>query len=338
MRLILSSTQFIPCVRRVVQLMSHSDKLQRYCRKLLKKCLNLAADEDLTIVSHESLTEISATLWRIARRMSGHTVILTYRSKRPLDAALPERIVPCLIDSDACVVLTPVALNENIFDRPRQNGTRVVIFQNPSPNVFMRCLANDLARVANVSRKLADLFSIGQSVSVSSPTGTNLIIKIPKTKGLAQTSLAHAPGDLAEIPGGKASIILNKNVDGKLVLDRVAGDRHNLAAPIALHVREGQITQIKGSKDAGDFRKALRRLGQRGRLLNAFSVGANDKATFGNSLQEDQNVAGSVHFTLGHDLFLPEQSKTVRAILGMVLAPTVTIDGRTIVQGGHIKV
>jgi len=318
--------------------MSSKEKLQRYSRKLLKKCLNLRAEEDLAIVAHESLLEISTVLWRIAKRACANTVSLTYRSRHTLSPAFPERIVSCLINSDACVVLAPALLNANIFDRARRNGTRIVNLHDTSIEQFTRAMANDLTRVSNMSRKLADLFSIGNMVTVSSDSGTELQIKISKLKGKAHTYLAQNAGEMASIPAGRACLSLTTRLSGKLVIDRVAGERRKLASPVILHIRNGQITQIKGEKEAESIRRTLRRFGKKGRQLNEFAVGANDKMAFGNSGHEDLNVAGSAHFTIGQDLVSPDQNKLLRAIKGIILAPTVTIDGRPVITVGKLVI
>ena len=318
--------------------MPSKEKLQRCCRKLLKKCLDLRADEDLAIIAHESLTEISSVLWRIAKRACANSVTLTYRSRQTLSPLFPGRIVSCLVNSDACVVLTPAALDENIFDKPRRNGTRIVCLHDTTIDLFTRALANDLTRVSNMSRKLADLFSIGTRLAISSDSGTDLQMMISHVKGTAHTPLAQNAGEMAAIPAGRACLNSTKRLTGKLVIDRIAGERRKLASPVVLHIRNGVITQVNGQKEAESIRKSLRKFGKNGRQLNEFAIGANDKAVFGNSRQEDLNVAGSVHFVIGRDLRSPDQNRQLLALKGIVLAPTVAIDGRPVISAGKLAI
>lgn len=312
--------------------------LKKTVKVLLRQCINLQPRENLTIVTHESLSEIGDALWNGAKRTTRDLVHIKYSSVNSNTRGISPGVSGSLKDAKACVVLSPAWLDEHIFDEARQNGARVLLLQKASRTLLERALQTDPVKSSNVSRKLADLFTIATSVEVRSPSGTRATFSVNKILGTAETGLARAAGELSALPAGKASAVLNSGANGRVVLDRIAGLRRKLTKPIGLNISDGHITQIKGRGDAELLRKQLRKFGPEGRQLGELGIGANPNLTLGNSEEEDQRSFGVVYFSFGKNPVKKTHGKVVEALKGLVLRPTVLVDGRMVVEDGHIVV
>ncbi|MFQ5648829.1 MAG: hypothetical protein ACE5IY_02720 [bacterium] len=310
--------------------------LQKSVRTILRECLNLQRGEHFVIVSHENLSEIAAAIWNTARRITKNLISIHYANKNTNCHELSASITTSLKHADACVILTPTHLGEQLFDQARQNGSRVIVLQHASLAMIERTFETNLNLASNLSRKLADLFSIGKTIELTSPSGTEAKIAIARIMGIAETGFARSAGELSSLPAGKASMMLNRNIEGRVTLDRIAGMKRKLHRPVLLNVTKGYITQIKGQREAEMLRKDIRKFGKNGRRICELGVGTNARVKFGNSAQEDEKCLGAIYLSLGQDQVTGVQGRIVHAIKGMVTNPTLTIDGRRIIEDGKI--
>lgn len=304
-------------------------------KTLLTNCIALQRHEHLAVVTHESLANLGETLGRLARPFTRKITLVSYANLKKTDFSVPEGVRDLLRKADAGLVFTPGAAAPARFSRARQNGTRIVLMQNASAALIERAVDANFRMVSIKSRKIADLFSIGKLAKVTSKNGTDMELAIGRQKGSAETGLAHDGGELTSLPAGEATLILKENVSGKIVLDRIAGQRRNLAKPIILHVAKGRISQLKGQREAELLRKELRKFGSDARKIHEFGVGTNSNVVLGNSSQEDEKANGTIHISFGKDLVTNTQGKFLPAIKGMILSPSLTIDGKTILQDGE---
>jgi leucyl aminopeptidase (aminopeptidase T) len=310
--------------------------LEKSARSIFRECLGLKPHESLHIVAEETLSEIANVLWKRARMSTKFAQLTLFSHQFSNYLGLPPSIYNSLGNNDCVVILSSKTISERLFDSARQKGTRILLFNNASQNIFEQLLQVNFNKVATLSRRLADIFSIGKNLVMQSPSGTNAKIKLAKTKGKANTGLAKESGQLTTLPAGEACVALSNNVDGEIVLDRIVGQNKALNKLITLKVRNGAITQVKGAQEAELLRKALRKYGNAGRKLHELGIGTNDQVSFGRSLPEDEKVYGTAHIAVGEYQITKVHGKIIQAIKGVILKPTILIDGRKILEDGNI--
>jgi len=89
-------------------------------------------------------------------------------------------------------------------------------------------------------------------------------------------------------------------------------------------VGKGEMEKIK----AEEYSRNARALGE-------FGIGLNPKAKIVGNVLEDEKVLGTVHFAIGSNY-----DQDVLALIhsdGIVKNPTITVDGRTIMEQGKIQ-
>lgn len=311
--------------------------LEKSTRAVLRNCLDLKPNESLLIVTDKSLADVGETIWKTALRISKNSLLLKFSNGT--DNKLPEAVQESLAQANACFVLTSKPLNEKTFDKARQNGSRVLVVQNATRTLIERTFETNYMKITNISRKISDLFSIGKSLHLQSPSGTEARLTISRVKGFAETGVVQQAGEFASLPAGEACVILNhKHISGIVTIDRVAGTKKKLVSPITLNIKEGEITQIKGGQEADELRKAIRKFGPAGRQIYEFGVGTNSCVKLGNSAQEDEKALGAIHVSFGQNKTTKVHGKMVQAIKGILLKPTLSVDGKLIVKKGKIVV
>ncbi|MCH8020232.1 hypothetical protein IH785_10245 [candidate division KSB1 bacterium] len=310
--------------------------LEKSTRAVLRNCFDLKPNESLLIVTDKSLADVGETIWKTALRISKNSLLLKFSNGT--DNQLPEAVQGSLAQANACFVLTSKPLDEKTFNKARRNGSRILVLQNATGTLIERTFETNYKKINNISRKISDLFSIGKSLHLQSPSGTEARLTISRMKGIAETGVVQQAGEFASLPAGEACVILNhKHINGMVAIDRIAGIK-KLANPITLNVKEGEITQIKGGHEADELRKAIRKFGPAGRQIYEFGVGTNPGVKLGNSAQEDEKALGTIHVSFGQNKTTKVHGKMVQAIKGILLKPTLSVDGKLIVEKGRIVV
>lgn len=308
-------------------------------RAILRNCLNLKSGESLLIVTEESLAEVGELIWLNSKKITANAILMKFPGNNSSGYNLPSCIESSLPHANTTFILSPKNLYQKNFDHVQRKGCRIIIMQNTSKELIERTFDTNYKKVSNLSRKLADLFSIGKKLHLTSPSGTDLEIPISKIKGIAETGQVHHSGEMTNLPAGEACLnVINQGIHGRIVIDRIAGGKKKLTNPIILNLSKGHITQIKGKKEAEELRKSIRKFGKSGRKVQEFGVGTNYKVKWGDSILEDEKVLGSVHISLGQDQVTKGKKKILLAPKAILLDTTLTIDGKAILEKGNFLV
>lgn len=314
-------------------------QIDKAARTILKNCLGLKNQESVLIVTEESLVEVGEALWKCARRLTRNPLMTRFSPRNSNLRLFPDALFASFKKSDSVILLTRKWVNEELFDEARQIGTRIAVLQNTSKELIERSLTASYDRVSNLSRRLAEIFTIGRNMYLSTPSGTKAQISISRRKGKAETGIVHKAGELTYLPAGEACVFLaNNQIEGRINLDGIAGYKRLFTKPVALFLKNNHITQIKGEKAAEQLRKELRKFGKFGRMIHEIGVGTNDKAVLGFSAQEDEKALGTVHIAFGQSRITKGRGKLIQSIKGILLSPTLSIDGKLIIEDGNVLV
>jgi len=152
---------------------------------------------------------------------------------------------------------------------------------------------------------------------------------------------ARSPLFACLFPTGEFNIPpVEGSANGKAVIDLSMHHLGRLHSPIELTVRDGRITAIDGGADAKTLRDYLATYGDDNatQFPTEASIGINRQARVTGIQREDKNIFGSMHFGLGTNI---DVGGTVRSNLhmdGVMLAPTVTVDGEVRIRDGEFLV
>jgi leucyl aminopeptidase (aminopeptidase T) len=219
----------------------------------------------------------------------------------------------------------------------QQNRARVILFPQVDDEAILPSLETEQRPIRERCRKLADILTIGRNLQLAATNGTALTMPIGHARGKAEVTPFLAETFYAALPIGRAYLTPQiDSVQGEIFLDGVAGARGTATPAIYIKVVDGRIKLIKGGKMAETLRRQLRVQSADARQVVEIGFGLNDKARLGNSEFEDEKVLGTVHLGFGR---LPSGSKIPEIFArGILQAPTVTIDGKKIIEEGKVLV
>ena len=108
--------------------------------------------------------------------------------------------------------------------------------------------------------------------------------------------------------------------------------------PVTVHVQAGYATKIEGGSEAAKLMKLLEPMGKKAYNIAELGIGTNDQAIITGAILEDEKVMGTVHIALGNNISMGGTCDVGIHLDGVILEPTVLIDGRMIMEKGKLKI
>lgn len=252
----------------------------------------------------------------------------------------PEPLPKLMREADVLIIPTTKSMSHTKARREAcEAGARCVTLPGIRKETFQRALNADYTQIAELSRRLAGLLSEGEEAEVVTPAGTHIRMSLRGRAGHADTGLVHKPGDFSNLPAGEAYIApVEGSAEGVIVVDGAIADQGKMEEPIRLVVKEGYAVQISGGRLAADLESLLKPFGKPARNIAELGIGTNPKARLIGSVLEDEKVLGTVHLALGDNKSMGGRVKVPSHLDGILLKPTLKIDGRVIMEGGVLKI
>jgi leucyl aminopeptidase (aminopeptidase T) len=217
-------------------------------------------------------------------------------------------------------------------------GARVVVLRGITEAMMRRPFMRvDYHELRLVTSAVADALGDADAVHVTTPAGTDLRFS---TTGRAAVALAGGiePGRFGGPRTGEAAVApLEGTAAGIIVLEHLVDDVGRLEAPVTLRVANGRVVAIDGGREAETLRRLVAAAGDGADNLAEFAVGTNPAAELSGDVPEAKKVRGSAHVALGDNRSLGGAVQSDLHVDGMLLRPTVLVDGRAVVVDGALQ-
>jgi len=313
------------------------NKIEKLAKLVLLDCLELQPKQSVLLVSEVKQTHAALAFHTVAAKAHLELIshLLADRSNsEPKLSAFSKNLIQA---AELSIIILPKLDGASLNWLRQQNRTKVVVFSQIDDEAVLSSLEADQRQLRERSRKLADILSIGRALllTAGNPAVAGLKMSIAQNRGSAEMIPFPAETNFVSLPLGRAFItpVLN-TIEGEIVLDHLSGNGAGSAAEIYLKIVDGRMTIIKGGKPADELRRRLRHAGANARQVVEIGFGLNDRARLGASASEDEKVLGAAHLGFGRTV---SGSKIPEIFAqGLLQAPSVTIDGKKIIEGGKI--
>jgi leucyl aminopeptidase (aminopeptidase T) len=296
--------------------------------------------ETVLVITDESRRKIGYALWKAARR-SGAEAILTEIIPRQVHGEEPPKAVAELMKS-VDVVLAPTTKSLTHTDARREactQGTRIATLPGITEEIMTRSLDADYQKIARRSKKIASLLTEAHRVRVTTPGGTDITMSVEGRKGYADTGLYYQKGDFGNLPAGEAYLApLEGSSQGVISIDGAIANLGLLEEGIRLVVKDGFVIEILGQTEAEKLKALLLPLGKLAYNIAELGIGTNDKALLTGNVLEDEKAIGTVHIALGDNASMGGEVTAPVHLDGILLRPTLEVDGETIMADGKLLV
>ncbi len=306
---------------------------------LLVGCLGLRRGESCLVVCDPSRERLGRAVYESATQITAAARLRTIEPSGP--AGWPHHTLVELdeqmVDQEVILLLTGRSLSHtHARRRAVTRGARLASMPGITEEVLLRATRADYHEVAQKSRFVQEIFTVGEIVSVHTELGTEVTFSIRGMVGHSEDGLYDRAGRWGNLPAGEACIGPREGTaQGVIVVDWSMSGMGRLQEPLIIQVEYGRAMEITG-KQAAQLLKRLDGFGENAFTLAEFGLGTNNRAQLSGIVLEDEKVLGTAHFALGNNISFGG-SADVPIHLDMVLRdPSVAVDGRPIMERGQL--
>lgn len=322
------------------------NRLEKAAQLALFDGLNVQPKQTVLLVAQPKLAPAAQIFRKVAEKERVEVLFLEIpnHNKHPLISPLARNLIT---NVERVVLLVSYIDAESLHWLRHQSRSRVVVWSQLEEETILRCANVELKKLRERCRKLADILSIGRNITLRLESGQVLEMSIAQRRGHAEVLPVENEMFCTSLPWGRAfSSTQASTVSGEMLLNGIAGERGFSTQPIQIKFVDGKLTLIKGAKNANIMRRRLRATWTTaessdgaakpsvGRSCVEIGLGLNEHAKLGQSALEDEKVSGTVHLGFGRRSTPARPAEIL--VHGIVVNPTLIIDGREIMQKGKL--
>lgn len=315
-------------------------ELQDAAMRAIRDCLAVKKGETVLVITDVEKRNIGYALWEAAKEVGAEAMLTEIVPRRTHGEEPPPALAEFMKQVDIIIAPTSKSITHTKARRIAcEAGARVATLPNITVSMMRRAVRADYDRIAEASIKAADFLTRGATARLTTPAGTNIIMSLVGARGMADTGQFRKPGQFGNLPSGEAYIApVENSAHGVIVVDGSMAGIGMLSGPIRLTVRSGYVTKISGGRGAQELRKLIQPFGRLGRNIAELGLGTNYKAKLTGNILEDEKVAGTAHIALGDNASIGGTVSVPSHLDGLLLQPTLEIDGQKIMEDGKLLI
>ncbi|HEV2754211.1 MAG TPA: aminopeptidase [Actinomycetota bacterium] len=306
---------------------------------ILDDCLQVRAGEELLVVADPGTRRIGEVLVAGGRERGAEAVLVEIAERTTNGTEPPPSVAAAMASCDVLIAPTTKSLSHTEARRAANAaGARAATMPGITEEMMARTMAADFASLRPRSREVARLLTEGSEVRITSAAGTDLTIGIAGRTALSDDGDLSEPGAFGNLPPGEAFLApVEGTTNGTLVVDGTMWPAGRLSEPLVWEVSGGYVREMTG-RHADEVRAAIEPYGHEAFAIAELGIGTNDAAQLTGNVLEDEKILGTIHVAIGDNHTFGGTVRVSSHQDGIVLDPTLSIDGRTIVEGGKLLV
>jgi len=281
-------------------------------------------------------TEPPLELWEVA---FGKTVVNKLRKKGILEQLLKKELSDSDLESiedilkksssEAVGAVIALANYSTSHTRFRDFLTRICGCRYASMplfdvSMFEGSMHVDWKSLAKRTKALEKTVNQAFSVDIASPNGTRLRLSKEGRKALSDTGILIKKGAFGNLPAGEVFLApLEGTAEGTLVLQWAP--MRELAEPISLAIKKGEVVKIAGSEPFADYLRSKLAENRGNRNIAELGIGTNPRAKRPDNILESEKILGTIHIALGDNSSFGGKVKTPFHQDFVLFKPTVTL-------------
>ena len=310
-------------------------------RTVLEDCLGVKAGESLLILADPDpeRMRIARRLTDKGRELGAETVLIEMSERETHGTEPPGLIAAAMLSCDVFIAPTTKSVSHTEARRAAcEKGVRAATMPQITEDMLERTMAADFTSVKRRSQALAALLTSADHVHITTDLGTDIRFEIAGREGISDDGDLTAPGAFGNLPAGEGFIApLEGKTNGLLVVDATIWPIGQLSEPLKIEVKDGYAVSFEG-KHADEFEATLKPHGREAYAVAELGIGTNEMAKVTGNVLEDEKIMGSVHVAFGDNHSFGGTVRVASHQDGIVLKPTVEINGKRVLEGGCLLV
>jgi leucyl aminopeptidase (aminopeptidase T) len=302
-------------------------------------CLGVGPTDAVLVVYNDEQRLIADSLAAAARPRARAVTVLRFATLTRHGQEPPAEVADAMLRAD--VVFAPTSRSLSLTQariEATRRGARIATLPTITEEIFARAVSVDYAELKRKGEWLAARLTAASTARISSAAGTEIVLKLEGRAGHSDDGNLQDRGMFGNLPAGEAYIAPHENVGtGTIVFDGSLAGYGQLSSPVHVTVRHGRAADA--DTDGGKWLlETLDAGGEHGRLLAELGIGTNPMAILTGNVLEDEKVIGTMHLAFGTSVGLGGVNVAAVHIDGIVLRPTVELDGERVLDDGRLRV
>ena len=320
--------------------MTRFNEMLDTARMAVNVCAAINPEENILIVTDTNKLKIANVLKKASQEVGSETTVLIM-SPREMHGNEPNVIVASAMKV-ADVILAPTTYSLTHTDAMVEalgSGARALIMRGITEEMMIQgAMTTNYEQLREKSIRLAKLLRETKKVHITSEFGTDVKLIIERRPVFILSGFATEPGKFAAFPDGEVPVSpVEGSTEGLIIFDHTMDVIGLLNEPIQIWVENGNVVKIDGGEEAERLRKIVNSSDEGATNIAEFAIGTNPKALLIGNMAEDKKKEGSVHIAIGDNHNLGGTIKSSIHLDGLMVKPTVEIDGRLIVVDGELR-
>jgi leucyl aminopeptidase (aminopeptidase T) len=303
-------------------------------RKIFRSNLAIKDGERVLVVTDQGKHAIAQQFLEVAEELGHAAEFATVPIPEVHGVEPPAAVAGKMLAADVIFIVTTKSLSHT---RARadatERGARIATMAGVTEDILRRFSQVDLLQMKARTNMFADILDRGRQVLLTSRRGTDLAFSIAERVAHGRkASIFDRPGYWGNIPCGEAFIApVEDSVNGTLVIDASIAGIGLVDSHAIFRIEKGKVVDIEGGSAARRFEALLDDSSKR--QVAEFGIGTNDKAEITGTTLEDEKVLGTCHIAFGNNRFFGGTNQVDFHMDCVMRAPTIIVDGLTIVGG-----
>jgi leucyl aminopeptidase (aminopeptidase T) len=305
--------------------------------RIVRDVIGVNEDTRVLVVTDEGRHGVGMALSMACRAMGAQAVLTLMPLTGEHGREPPATVAAAMRAAEVVFLPTTYALTHT---RARleasAGGSRVVILRGVDEEMMIRgAMSVDFQMLKARTARLVEFLSSADTIQVTSEAGTAVHFKVTGRRAFALDGYFHEDTGFAVLPPGEVPISpVEGTTNGTIVFDYSMDSLGRLRQPLTLGVEEGKVHSVTGSPEEVQAVEKLFADDPSARNIAEFAIGTNPNARLIGNLAEDKKRTGTVHFAIGDNLSLGGRVESSIHLDGLMLKPTVRVDGQAVVEEG----
>jgi leucyl aminopeptidase (aminopeptidase T) len=302
-------------------------------------CVGVAAGDDLLVVTDPARRAIADAIVHAARDLGAETVLIEMAERETHGTEPPQDVAAAMSACDVLIAPTTKSLSHTEARHlATEKGARVATMPGITEDMLVRTMNADYEEVARLSGALARALTEGSEVRVTSAAGTDVTFAVDGRSGIADDGNLTAGGAFGNLPAGEGFVApVERRTNGRIVFDGSMASLGILAEPLVATIVDGYATEFSGPR-AEELTSLLDRSGRDAFAVAELGIGTNRAATLTGNVLEDEKILGTIHVAFGDNHSIGGTIRVPSHQDGIVLDPSVVVDGVAIMDSGRLLI
>ena len=300
-------------------------------------CLAVGSDDDVLVLCNDEQLPIADAISEVAKGKARSVRVLAFPRSSRHGEEPPADVAEAMKSVTVIFAPTTFSLSHTAARlAATEAGVRIATMPGITEEVFRRTLSVDYRELKRAGLLLAAQLSAASQCRVTSPGGTDLTLDLTDREGISDDGDIGMVGSFGNLPAGEAFISpIETSGEGKIVFDGALGGFGLLDEPFMATLAGGRMVSATGR--AGEWLySTLDSGGEHGRSIAELGIGTNPAARLTGNILEDEKAMGTIHLAFGTSAGIGGVNRSTVHIDGLVLRPSVWLDGRALMEDGTL--